>query len=222
MARSVGAELKKTWKAAERAALGEVGFRRINTEEYTIPLDDANTWLGSIVLPKLNTRGSDEAQQAYPVFGLAHVPTEELIGQLRGTKAGDGPTFTIHADTYDLIPAELQRDFQVINAVSSSDVTLAVEATLRMVMEWCLPWMRRNMDLEVLRKHFASYMDRGNREAHRLERLAVINYRLGNLDQSSAAVERYRTTCCATGIEKIDAPSLRFVAEMNTLLLRTR
>jgi hypothetical protein len=212
-----GREMLKAWRSAEREALARLGFAAVGTDEYEWGFDGG--WVGGVSLRKRAGgpvgRGGVVSLDLFG-FSLGHLPTERLVGQLKGQDPDATGTVTLPGWPKKDLPSEVVGRLDRLRIEEPSMAADAAALVARMVEGWVVPWLRAGADLRRLPGRLDSRNLGG--QGRTLERVAVIAYQLGDRDAALAALREYRAKCCATGIPAIDEPSNRFAEGLQRLV----
>jgi hypothetical protein len=212
-----GWEMLKAWRSAEREALARLGFAAAGTDHYEWRFD--SDWVGG-VSPRKRVGGAVGRGSVVSLdllgFSLGHLPTERLIGQLKGEDPDAIGTVTLPGWPRKDLPPEVVGRLDRLQIQEPGMAADAAALVARVVEKWVVPWMRAGADLRRLPQQLGSRPlgDKGRT----LERVAVVAYQLGDRDEALAALREYRATCCATGFPAIDEPSNRFAEGLRQLL----
>jgi hypothetical protein len=212
-----GREMLKAWRSAEREALARLGFAAVDADDYEWRFD--SDWVGGVSSRKRAGgpvgRGSVVSLDVFG-FSLGHLPTERLVGQLKGKGPGAIGTVTLPGWPREDLPPEVVGRLKRLRIEEPSMAADAAALVARAVEEWVVPWMRAGADLRRLPQRLDSRRLGGQGRA--LELVAAVAYQLGDRDAALAALREYRAKCCATGIPAIDEPSNRFAEGLRQLL----
>jgi hypothetical protein len=214
-----GKDVMKAWRSAEQQALSELGFRKADTDEYACTVDEADDWMGQLMLFKRAAGRGVATVRLDPVgFSLTHMPTEELLGRLTGSGPEAARHSTMVGSRTKVLPADLKRELDNLwldDPARAPEVTAVVTAAVESKI---LPWMRANADVPRLLDALRVPQNNPGFEAKRLERLAALQFLLGDTSTAAAALRQFEDFCCDTGIPAVDGPSRQFLENFRAAL----
>ncbi|MEU5876583.1 HAD family hydrolase [Spirillospora sp. NPDC047279] len=220
---ATNAELKRAWKKEEKAALGELGFRGGRGDQSTITLGEAGDWTGHLTVPKRSGPKDTLVVFLDPIgFSLIHEPAEAMVRELSGL-GEDAPEYvTVSGDRTKVLPAELNDELGKVRVSDAEGIEHAVSLVTTAVRDGILPWMEERAGTDALLAHLGEPAPSPGHEARRLERLAVVQHRLGHDDEAAEALDAYKEKYCDTGVVSVDEQRRRFAAALGELLRNVR